>query len=178
MKSLPNLNYRYLAIALGFGAISTLLAGWGEMGLIMDAEPLAIPLVDADSTPAMILVAVLIAPFVEELAKPLGLYFLQYEEKPDLTLKEWTLLGALAGLGFAIIENFLYAGNVASGGMEASASLMLLRFMLPLHMMASAISGYGFGLWVKTKNAYYFIYCLIAAMVLHGLYNLAATLVG
>ncbi len=178
MKSFPNLDYRHMAIALGFGALSTLLATWGEMGLMADTAPLFIPFSTDDPTPIMILMAVLIAPFVEELAKPLGLYFLQAEEKPNLTLKEWAFLGALAGLGFAIVENFLYAGTVGSSGAEASAMLMILRFMLPLHMMASAISGYGFGLWAKTKNVKYFIYCLLAAMVLHGLYNLAATLVG
>ena len=178
MKSLPNIDYRHMAMALGFGALSTLLAFWGEMGLMADTTPLMQPFADADSTPAMILMTVLIAPFVEELAKPLGLYFLQAEEKPNLTLKEWAFLGALAGLGFAIVENFLYAGTVGGSGPEASAMLMILRFMLPLHMMASAISGYGFGLWAKTKNAKYFIYCLLAAMILHGLFNLAATLVG
>ena len=178
MKSLPNLDYRHIAIALGFGALSTLLAAWGEMGLMSDTMPLTLPFTAEDSTPMMILMAVLIAPFVEELAKPLGLYFLQAEEKPNLTLKEWAFLGAMAGLGFAIVENFLYAGNVSSAGAETSGMLMLLRFMLPLHMMASAISGYGFGLWAKTKNAKYFIYCLLAAMILHGLYNLAATMVG
>ena len=178
MKSFPNLNSRHIAIALGFGALSTLVALWGEMGLMADTVTLVLPFTAQDSTPVMILMAVLIAPFVEELAKPLGLYFLQAEEKPNLTLKEWTFLGAMAGLGFAIVENFMYAGNVSGSGAEASAMLMVLRFMLPLHIMASAISGYGFGLWVKTKNAKYFIYCLLAAMILHGLYNLAATLVG
>ena len=178
MKSFPNLDYRHLFIALGFGAISTLVAVWGELGLMSDTAPLALPFTDTDSTPIAILTAVLIAPFVEELAKPLGLYFLHYEERPNLELKEWALLGAFAGLGFAIIENFLYAGSVGGAGAEASVLLMLLRFMLPLHIMASAISGYGFGLWTKTKNAKYFIYCLFAAMLLHGLFNLAATLVG
>jgi len=178
MKSLPNITPRAIAIAIGFGALSTLLAMWGEMGLMADTVPLVLPFTSDDPTPLMILMAVLIAPFVEELAKPLGLYFMQAEEKPNFTLKEWAFLGAMGGLGFAIIENFLYSGTIASAGAEASAMLMLLRFMLPLHMIASAISGFGLGLWVKTKNAKYFIWGLLAAMILHGLFNLAATFVG
>lgn len=177
MKSLPNLNYKHLTMALGFGAVSTLLASWGELGLMQDTAPLVFPITE-NPTPTMILMAVLIAPFVEEMAKPLGLYLLQAEEKPNLELKEWALLGAMAGLGFAIIENFMYAGSVGTAGTDAAAMLMLLRFMLPLHIISSAISGFGFGLWAKTGNARYFIYCLLTAMILHGLFNLAATLVG
>ncbi len=177
MKSLPNLNSRRMAIALGFGALSTLLASWGEMGLMVDTVPILAPFTMDNTTPSMILMAVLIAPFVEELAKPMGLYFLQHEEKPSLSMKEWAFLGLLGGLGFAIIENFLYAGTLGAG-IEPAAQLMFLRFMLPLHMMASAMSGYGYGLWMKTQRPKYFIYCLVAAMVLHGLFNLAATVVG
>jgi len=177
MRSLPNLNYKHMAVALGFGAIATLIASWGEMGLMMDTVPLVIPITE-DPTPSMILMAVLIAPFVEEMAKPIGLYLLQAEERPNLELREWAFLGAMGGLGFAIIENFMYAGSVGSAGTGAAAMLMLLRFMLPLHMIASAITGWGFGLWAKTGNARYFVYCILTAMILHGLFNLAATLVG
>ncbi len=178
MKSLPNLNSKYIAIALGFGALSTLLASWGEMGLMADTLPILMPFTSGDSTPVAILMAVLIAPFVEELAKPIGLYLINAEEKPNLELKEWAFLGAMAGLGFAIVENILYGSMVVEFGVETAGWLIFLRFLLPLHMIASAISGFGFGLWVKTKNAKYFIICLLIAMILHGLFNLAATMVG
>ena len=177
-KFLPNLNSKHIAIALGFGALSTLIASWGELGLMVDTTPLLLPFLNEDPTPMAILMAVLIAPFVEELAKPLGLYFIAAEERPNLTLKEWAFLGAMAGLGFAIVENALYAGTISGSGTEAAGLLLLLRFLLPLHMIASAISGWGFGLWVKTRNAKYFIICLLVAMILHGLFNLAATVVG
>ena len=164
-------------MVFGFGAISTLIASWGEMGLMLDTVPLLMPISD-DPTPTMILMAVLIAPFVEELAKPIGLYFLQHEERPRLELREWAFLGAMAGFGFALIENILYASSVAAYGNEAAFGLLFLRFLLPLHMMASAIAGYGYGLWAKTGKSKYFIYCMAAAMVIHGLFNLAATVVG
>lgn len=178
MESLPNLGYKHLAVAIGFGAVSALVASWAELGLVLNSFPPQLLPGTGGQTPVMILTAVLIAPFVEELAKPLGLYILQAEERPELTLKEWAFLGAMAGLGFAIIENFMYAGSVGAAGTDAAAMLMLLRFLLPLHMMASSITGFGFGLWAKTRNAKYFIYCLFAAMLLHGLFNLAASFVG
>ena len=177
MKSMPNLTSKHVAIALGFGALSTLIASWGELGFMMDIGQLPSTFIE-NPDPVTILLAVIIAPFVEELAKPLGLYFLRYEEKPNLNLQEWALLGALAGLGFAIVENVMYASGVLQYGNEAAAMLLLLRFMLPLHMIASAVTGYGFGLWVKTKNTKYFAGCLAVAMLLHGLFNLAASVVG
>jgi RsiW-degrading membrane proteinase PrsW (M82 family) len=126
----------------------------------------------------MILAAVFIAPIVEELAKPLGLYFIQGEEKPNFSLQEWAFLGAMAGFGFAVLENVLYASMMSPYGFEATLTLLFLRFMLPLHMLASAIVGFGFGLWVKTRKAKYFITCLAFAMLLHGAFNLAALFVG
>ena len=86
MKSLPNLNSKYIAIAFGFGALSTLVAMWGEMGLMADTLPILMPFASGDSTPIAILMAVLIAPFVEELAKPIGLYLTNAEEDVMITL--------------------------------------------------------------------------------------------
>ncbi|MDO9537430.1 MAG: PrsW family glutamic-type intramembrane protease [Thermoplasmata archaeon] len=178
MVAFPSLKPRHVLIAFGFGALSTLLASWGEIGLAFNAFPLLMPNSMDESTWAMILLAVVIAPFVEELAKPLGLYFIHSEEKADLELKEWAFLGAMAGLGFAVVENLMYAFGVIDFGTETSIWLLGLRFLLPLHMIASAISGYGIGLWVKTGKAKYFVACIAVSMLLHGAFNLAATLVG
>jgi len=178
MATFPNLNSKHVAIAFGFGAISTLIASWASLGLMLDILPVTLPTSSGESTIAAILMAVIVAPFIEEMAKPIGLYFMHAEEKPALELKEWAFLGAMAGLGFAIVENFLYAATVMSYGTEVSLWLLGLRFLLPLHMIATAISGFGFGLWVKTRNAKYFAACIFVSMMLHGSFNLAASLVG
>ena len=57
MKSLPNLESKHIAIALGFGALSTLIASWGEMGLMMDTAPLLLPFLNEDPTPMAILIS-------------------------------------------------------------------------------------------------------------------------
>ena len=54
--------------------------------------------------PELILVSV-IAPFVEELLKPIGLIFIMKRLK---TPYEGVLYGVACGMGFAIIENMLY----------------------------------------------------------------------
>ena len=95
-----------------------------------------------------------------------------------MTADEWALLGAMAGFGFMVLENIMYSASVSLYGWEASLTLLFLRFMLPLHMIASAVAGFGFGLWVKNRNGLYFLICLMIAIILHGLFNLAAVLVG
>jgi RsiW-degrading membrane proteinase PrsW (M82 family) len=178
MRAFPNIRPRHVAIALVFGGLSTLIASWGELGLMLDAFPMISPVTLRQPTALIIILVSVIAPFVEELAKPLGLYFIQGEEKPNFQVKEWALLGALAGLGFAIIENFMYAATLLPFGTEPALNLLFLRFLMPLHMIASCIAGWGFGMWMKTRNAKYFAVCLFVAMLLHGLFNLAATIVG
>jgi RsiW-degrading membrane proteinase PrsW (M82 family) len=178
MAAFPNLTSRHVFMAFGFGAISTLIASWASLGLMLGTLPVTLPTSLQETTIATILMAVIVAPFIEEMAKPIGLYFLQAEEKPSFELKEWAFLGAMAGFGFAVVENFLYAATVMSYGTDASLWLLGLRFLLPLHVIATAISGFGFGLWVKTRNAKYFAACIFVSMLLHGLFNLAASLVG
>ncbi len=168
------LPFRFIMTAFGLGAISGLIAGWGEMGLMFNNMAIMF----LEPTLITVFMAVIIAPLVEEIAKPLGLYIIQGEEEPDLEIQDWIILGAVAGFGFAVLENILYAFNVLSFGPDIAASLLFLRFLLPLHMVASAIAGLGFVLWVKTKKGIYFIICLFVAMLIHALFNFTAIFVG
>ena len=178
MDAFPGMRPRHILIAFGFGMLSTLVASWASLGMMLDTMVVMLPATYDGGDLMMILMAVIVAPFVEELAKPMGLYFMHAEERPDLELREWAVLGAMAGLGFMVVENFLYAFTFLTYGSGASILLLGLRFMMPLHVIATAISGYGFGLWVKTGKAKYFAGCMLAAMLLHGAFNLAAMVVG
>jgi len=178
MAMFPRMKPAHVMVAFGFGVLSTLIASWASLGLMLGNSLVMLPMSHDNEDIALILMAVMVAPFVEELAKPIGLYFLHAEDKPDLELKEWAFLGAMAGLGFAIMENFLYAISTLEYGADASFWLLGLRFLLPLHMIATAISGFGFGLWVKTGKAKYFASCMLVAMLLHAAFNLAAVWVG
>jgi len=178
MGRFRNIRPRHVFIVFGLGALSGFIASWGEIGLLFSSAPLFGAYLFAEPTIGIVLLAVIIAPLVEELAKPLGLYLIQGEEKPHFRVEEWAMLGAIAGFGFAVLENILYSVTALEFGADASLSLLLLRFMLPLHMIASAIAGFGFGLWVKNRNGLYFLICLIIAMLLHGLFNFAAIFLG
>ncbi|MBA3044745.1 MAG: PrsW family intramembrane metalloprotease [Candidatus Thermoplasmatota archaeon] len=174
----PNIKPIHVIIAFGFGALSTLVASWASLALMLNTFPVLMPLPFQNDDLVAVLMAVIVAPFAEELAKPIGLYFMHSEEKPKLELNEWAFLGAMAGLGFAIVENILYASSAMAYGGDAALMLTALRFLLPLHMVATAISGFGFGLWTKTGKSKYFVACIFVSMLLHGAYNLAATMVG
>ncbi|MCK5038467.1 MAG: PrsW family intramembrane metalloprotease [Thermoplasmata archaeon] len=174
MGNVKKLPVSYLAIAFGLGAVAGFIAIWGEMGMMLNN----FGIIFLEPTAITVFSAVIVAPLVEELAKPLGIYMIQGDEEPDLSLQNWVVLGAMGGLGFAVLENILYASNVLSFGTDVALGLLLLRFLLPLHMIASAITGLGFGLWVKTRKGIYFVICIFIAMLIHGLFNFAAIFVG
>lgn len=162
----------FLIRAFSLGAISGFIAGFAELGLSYPVTLVGL----SDQTLSVILMACVIAPLAEELAKPLGLYLLGKEEQPNIPIQHWVVLGMFAGLGFALIEDILYALNVITYGLEASMLLTVLRLFFPLHMIASAFVGFGYGLWYKTKKITYFMFFAVLAMVLHGLFNFLAVI--
>ena len=165
---------KYIAIAFLAGAVSAGLASFGELGFsgtLIPANKQVVTLSD------LILVA-LIAPIVEECVKPIGLYLIGHEEKPNLTVAEWAWLGFFAGLGFALIEDALYAVGLAKYGAGPMLVLLGMRLALPLHMIATTLTGIGIGLYQKTKDPGYFAAMLLLAMTVHGVFNFVVTVVG
>ena len=163
-------------IALGLGAFSGFIAA----SYTTAYAGLFVPMYFIRPTLFTIVVVCLIAPFVEEQVKPLGLYLLKVT-KVRLGFGEWATLGAFAGLGFGLLENALYAGTAAFGyGTDAALTLLALRGLLslPTHMIASSFAGFGVGLWAREGKLGSFIKFLILAMVIHGAYNFLAAVAG
>jgi len=165
----------YALICLGLGAFSGFIAASYNaeyMGLLA-------PLYFVKPTIFTIVVVSVIAPFVEEQVKPLGLYLLKLT-KVRLCLGGWVALGAFAGLGFGLLENVLYTLMMFGYGAGAAMTLLMLRSMLslPAHMIASSVAGFGVGLWAKGDGLGALAKFLGLAMVIHGLYNLTVVLAG
>ena len=97
---------RLVLIALAWGMFSTLPASlFNDLGArIVDVNQNALLGKGGFGMPELILVSI-IAPFVEELLKPIGLIFIMKRLK---TPYEGVLYGVACGMGFAIIENMLY----------------------------------------------------------------------
>jgi RsiW-degrading membrane proteinase PrsW (M82 family) len=162
-------------IAAGIGAISGLIAAFGETLYIGVA---AVTLIVSGSLFTLAL-TVAIAPLVEESTKPLGLLLLKEDQRMRFDLPSWALLGSLAGIGFGFAENVVYFFAALPYGLTVSFSLLFMRSLLtvPLHAMTTTITGFGIGLWQKSQNARLLLVCLVIAMIIHGSMNLLASLV-
>lgn len=176
MKLTEKLRLSHILIGLGLGALSGFIAGLANIFYI----GYAIALYFLHPSIFVIFIVSVIAPFVEEQIKPLGLYFLKEEEGVSLSVGDWTLLGSFAGLGFGLLENGLYAYQVSNYGSGVSLALLGLRTLvsLPVHMIATTVTGFGIGLWARTRKVSYFLRFLVAAMLIHGFYNFMAMMVG
>ncbi len=124
-----------------------------------------------------IIAVIMIAPFAEELVKPLALN--RRMVKRELREPEDGLIyGAVAGLGFSATENLLYGWSFLSEGLLIFFILMLLRSFggCLLHASATALTGYGYGKTVLNHSSWISVlpYFLVA-MVVHGLYNFLVT---
>lgn len=114
---------------------------------------------------------VLVAPFVEEVTKALGLRFI-HEKHPEP--EDGYIYGGVVGLGFAATENTIYilSAFLVSGEQTAIATAMYRGIAtVALHGAASAIAGYG--LWRgryerRLRSAFLGVF---AAIALHVAYN-------
>jgi len=122
---------------------------------------------------SMIILACVIAPFVEELAKALGVV----RNRRHITeLENGIVFGAAAGLGFAATENLLYeTAAYFSDGTEAWVATAVVRSLASalLHATTSALVGLGIARSVMRKGTWFHYY--IGAVFLHGAYNYAAS---
>ncbi len=130
----------------------------------------------ADETIQTLIIVVIIAPFVEEFTKVLGLFSV----KSSLTDMEAGLIfGAACGLGFAATENLLYETSVylSEGFGPAFISIVVLRSIAStlLHGSASAMAGYGVTK-ARFEGWYLFLPYYLLAVVMHGAFNFLASL--
>jgi RsiW-degrading membrane proteinase PrsW (M82 family) len=162
-------------IALGVGAISGLIAAFGETLYIGIAAATLI----VSGTLFVFALVVAIAPLVEESVKPLGLLLLKEDERLRFDLPSWALLGSLAGVGFGFAENIVYFYSAIPYGLGVAGMLFFMRGLLtaPLHAITTTITGFGIGVWQKSGNARMLLVCLVIAMTIHGSMNLFVSLV-
>jgi RsiW-degrading membrane proteinase PrsW (M82 family) len=123
---------------------------------------------------SFLLLSVVIAPFVEELAKPLGLVFLR---KNIDEMEDGLIFGIIAGLGFAATENFVYGVRFWDEGIIVLLSLFYIRTVASslLHASATSLTGYGFAQkWLRKKSIFTFVPYVLLAVGIHALFNLFA----
>lgn len=123
-----------------------------------------------------LLLVVVIAPFVEEGAKGIGVYLAQFEiTEPE----DGLVYGASSGLGFAATENLAYGvWAYFLGGIEASLILIALRSVSSalLHASASSVVGYGVGKSIVSEGRYGVLPFYLVAVLMHAAFNGVASL--
>ncbi|WP_438841178.1 PrsW family glutamic-type intramembrane protease, partial [Actinoplanes auranticolor] len=176
---------RYLIFCFAWGsAVATLvaigvnsLAAWGF-------DRIGLP--DA-------LVAVLVAPFIEELMKAIGPILLLWRRRREWSgITDGIVYCGLSALGFAMVENVLYLGGhgYASGadqygpatGIQNLFLIFIVRILFTgfAHPLFTAMTGIGLGLAARSADRRVKwlapIAGLLLAMILHGMFNLLPTL--
>ena len=170
---------RLVLIALAWGMFSTLPASLlNDLGSrIVEVNQNALLGKGDFGTPELILVSV-IAPFVEELLKPIGLIFIMKRLK---TPYEGVLYGVACGMGFAIIENMLYELFILLWyGSDAWTLNAFVRGIgsTVLHAVGPAAIGFAIAYSKQMEKPMMrpLVYAYIFGFVMHGAWNGFATL--
>lgn len=139
------------------------------------------------------LVAVLVAPFIEELTKALGPILLLL-----LWRREWSgitdgiVYCGLSAVGFAMVENILYLGGYGyragveqygpATGVQNLFLIFILRILLTgfAHPLFTSMTGVGLGVAARSADRRVRLFAplagLLLAMMLHGTWNLMPSL--
>jgi RsiW-degrading membrane proteinase PrsW (M82 family) len=166
--------YGRLILMFGFGAVVSVL-----LALVLNAVVLG-ELMKFERLTEVggehFLGAVVVAPFVEELVKGLGLVFVLSVLTRE---QDGMVYGAAIGLGFAATENLLYEVTALSGGLLAYAVTAILRIISStlLHATATSVTGYGVARAVVERRALLAAFPFyIVAVIMHATFNLIAML--
>ncbi len=122
--------------------------------------------------------AIIIAPFAEELTKPLALRTKTVKKEFD-ELEDGLIYGAVAGLGFSATENLLYGWCFLSEGLFVFLVLIIIRSFggCLLHASATALTGYGYGKTIiRGKSILRVLPFFILAIFVHAFYNFLVSL--
>lgn len=127
---------------------------------------------------------VISAPIVEEICKGLALFILFWWKKDEFDgVLDGIIYAAMVGLGFAMVENFLYYGRgLMFGGFGGMLEIFGLRGVISpfIHPIFTAMTGIGLGLARQSSRTRIRFLApvlgLLAAMLLHSLWNLSGFL--
>ena len=162
---------RWIAIAVSFlwGASIAIIAAL-ILEIFLDAQ---VNMTFQQGSLLQIIAVILIAPFAEELVKPLALR--TKTVKSELVeLEDGLIYGAVAGLGFSATENLFYGFSFLQEGLLYFFILMSIRSIggCLLHASATAITGYGYGKTLLNHTSLVrVIPYFIIAMLMHAGYN-------
>ncbi|WP_305787576.1 PrsW family intramembrane metalloprotease [Symbioplanes lichenis] len=176
---------RYLVFCFTWGAaVATLVAIGVNSGAAWLFDKWGLP---------EALVAVIVAPFIEESMKALGPILLFWRRRREWSgITDGIVYCGLSALGFAMVENVLYLGGhgYAAGaeqygtatGLQNVFLIFVVRILFTgfAHPLFTSMTGIGLGIAARSADRRVRwlapIAGLLMAMILHGTFNLLPTL--
>ncbi|EQD72947.1 hypothetical protein B1B_03478 [mine drainage metagenome] len=128
------------------------------------------------STAEFLILALLIAPFVEEGIKGLGVLGMRGRIQ---YVSDGMVLGAAVGLGFGFMENLLYGLSALAAGLVVAVTTIAIRSLssMLIHASATSITGYGVGVNLERKGQGHALAgAYLTAVGIHGSYNALVSL--
>ena len=176
----PSVKMKYITFTsifsfLCFGATSGFIAAVSNTIYASIISPIGL----ISPTGFILFLVTVIAPLTEEPSKVAGFFLTDKEEAPKVPLFYWSFFGMVAGLGFALIEDYSYFQQFYGAySTRDSLYLLLLRLSNPVHLIGGALGGIGVGLWRKKNDLIYLIIFIFLAMFIHGSYNFLVSIGG
>jgi RsiW-degrading membrane proteinase PrsW (M82 family) len=176
---------RYLAFCLAWGAwVATLVALGVNTGVAALFKHWGLP---------VSLVAVLTAPVIEESMKAAGPILLFWRRRRAFSgVVDGIVYCGLSATGFAMVENILYLGGLGyasgadkggvAGGIARVIAVFIGRIVLSgfAHPLFTSMTGIGLGVAARARSRAVRwlapLAGLLAAMILHGSWNLMSTI--
>lgn len=176
---------RYLVFCLAWGAsVATFVAFWVNTGVAALLKHNGLPVA---------LVAVVGAPLIEESMKAAGPILLFWRRRRAFSgVVDGIVYCGLSATGFAMVENILYIGGLGyasgadkggvAGGIANVIALFIARIVLSgfAHPLFTSMTGIGLGVSARARSRTVRwlapIAGLLAAMILHGSWNLMSTI--
>jgi RsiW-degrading membrane proteinase PrsW (M82 family) len=159
-----------------WGAVGAVIFGFlGSLLLLKNLSP-----VFYRSMSENLLGAVIVAPFIEEIAKGIFLLFVTSPMKDFDNMTDGVVYGAAIGLGFGMTENFLYF-LTASQNIEQLLYLIIIRSILSAVMHACSTAAFGAFIGYakfhsKQGRKWLIPLGLITAMFIHFFWNYSVTI--
>jgi len=177
-KSLGKGSYITFSILISFicfGATSGFIAAISNTIYASIISPIGL----ISPTGFILFLVTVIAPLTEEPSKVASFFLLEKDEASKIPLFYWSFFGMIAGLGFALIEDYTYFQQFyLTYSTSDSLYLLLLRLSNPVHLIGGALGGIGVGLWRKNRNIFYLFIFIFLAMFIHGSYNFMVSIGG
>ena len=176
---------RYLLFCFGWGAFVSTAAA-------LTVNTFSASLFERWNLPET-LVAVLVAPFIEELTKALGPVLLLWRRRREWSgITDGIVYCGLSAVGFAMVENILYLGGHGysqgaseygpATGTQNLLAIFIVRILFTgfAHPLFTSMTGVGLGIAARSADRRVVWLApaagLLLAMMLHGTWNLMPTL--